>query len=57
MKHVKEIFFTDDEPAFQIFPAKKNYRNCHPYCLHWWRPQREKMPMPDPYFVAPNVAT
>lgn len=55
MKRVKEMFFSDDEPAFQIFPAKKNYRNCHPYCLHWWRPQNEKMPMPDPYFVAPDV--
>lgn len=56
MKLVKELFFRDDEPAFQIFPAKKNYRNCHPFCLHWWRPQREQMPLPDPYFVAPEVA-
>lgn len=55
MKRVKEMFFADDEAAFQIFPPKEQYRNCHPFCLHWWRPQREVMPLPDPYLVAPVV--
>ena len=54
MKRVKEMFFSDDEPAFQIFPAKEHYRNYHPFCLHWWRPQHEKMPLPDPFMVAPR---
>jgi len=53
MKFIKEMFFTDDEPAFQIFPPKSDYKNAHPYCLHWWRPQNEAIPLPDPYMVAP----
>ena len=39
MKKIKEMFFLDEEEAYQIFAAKKDYVNCHPYCLHWWRPQ------------------
>lgn len=53
MKRVKEMFFTDDEPAFQIYPTKGQYRNYHPHCLHWWRPQNDTFPLPDPIQVAP----
>lgn len=56
MKFVKEMFFRDDEAAIQIYPPKALYRNCHPYCLHWWRPQNVALPMPDPYMVAPDFS-
>lgn len=36
---VKELFFRDDEVVMQLHPAKANYVNCHPNCLHLWRPQ------------------
>lgn len=39
MCFIKGIFFKDDEVAMQLHPAKKDYINQHPYCLHLWRPQ------------------
>jgi hypothetical protein len=53
MKRAKEMFFTEDEAAFQIFPPKAMYRNFHPFCLHWWRPQGQTIPLPEPLLVAP----
>jgi len=53
MKKVKELFFEDEEPAFQIFPAKEFYINCHPNCLHWWRPQQGEILMPPTDMIAP----
>lgn len=54
MRRVKELFFLDEEPAFQIFPAKKDYINCHPNCLHWWRPQQGEILMPPTDMIAPK---
>lgn len=48
---VKDIFFRDDECVVQYHPAKKDYVNMHPYCLHLWRPQNEKIPMPPKILV------
>lgn len=39
MCEVKRMFFRDDEVAFQLHPAKAQYVNFHPHCLHLWRPQ------------------
>lgn len=41
MCHVKDLFFKDDEVAMQLHPAKADYVNQHPFCLHIWRPQTE----------------
>lgn len=38
---VKDLFFKDDEVVMQLHPAKANYVNNHPKCLHLWRPQTE----------------
>ncbi len=46
MKIIKEMFFLDEEPAYQIFPPKKLYVNCHPFVLHWWRPQGKEILIP-----------
>ena len=54
MKKIKELFFLDEEPAYQIFPAKKDYINCHPYCLHWWRPQNGQVLEPQTDMVGPK---
>jgi len=51
MQAIKEIFFHDDEVVMQLHPAKKDYVNNHPYCLHLWRPIYEKIPVPDPVMV------
>lgn len=42
----KDIFFNPEEEAMQLHPAKKNYINNHPFCLHIWKPQRQSIPLP-----------
>lgn len=51
MAKVKEIFFTPDEVVMQLHPAEKDYVNISEHCLHLWRPQREKIPLPPIEFV------
>lgn len=53
MQLVKKLFFKDTEDVFQLHPAERNYKNFHPYCLHLWRPQREAIPMPPTWMIAP----
>jgi hypothetical protein len=35
---VKDQFFDDHEVVLQFHPAKSNYVNDHPFCLHLWKP-------------------
>jgi len=35
---LKEIFFKDDEEAYQIHPKKADYVNFVENCLHLWKP-------------------
>lgn len=35
----------------QLHPAKSEYVNIHPYCLHLWRPLEREIPMPPVEFV------
>ena len=51
---IKRLFFAPDEVVMQLHPAEWNYRNCHPFCLHLWRPQDQTIPLPDPSMVAPE---
>lgn len=51
MCRVKEIFFRDDEVCVEYHPAKKDYVNIHPYCLHIWKPQEAEIPTPPVIFV------
>jgi hypothetical protein len=51
MCFVKNIFFRPDEAAMQIHPSKEEYVNNHLHCLHLWRPQNEKFPLPTKYLV------
>lgn len=46
MQYVKELFWTDDEVVMQLHPAKENYINDHPGCLHLWRPVGADIPLP-----------
>lgn len=39
MCRMKQLFFYDDEVVMQLHPAKVDYINNHPRCLHLWRPQ------------------
>lgn len=37
MCKLKDMFFYDEEEAYQIFPKKSEYVNLATHCLHIWR--------------------
>ena len=43
---IKDLFFDDDDVVVQFHPAKKDYINNHPFCLHMWR-YTGTFPVPD----------
>lgn len=51
MCKLKDMFFKDDEVVVQYHPAKSEYVNNMPNCLHLWRPIIEKMPTPPSIMV------
>lgn len=51
MCFIKNMFWGEDETIVQYHPAKKDYVNMHPYCLHLWRPTTETMPTPPSWMV------
>jgi hypothetical protein len=53
MCFVKELFWSDDEVFMQLHPAKRDYIDCHPYCLHLWRPTQLVIPLPPKIMVGP----
>lgn len=48
---IKDAFWNDDEVCMQLHPAKKNYVNNHPYCLHIWKPIDKEIPLPPTILV------
>jgi hypothetical protein len=57
MCFVKDLFWRDDECVVQFHPPKSEYVNCHPYCLHLWKPIGATVPMPPPILVGPKENT
>jgi hypothetical protein len=51
---IKDLFWDDDEVVMQLHPAKRDYVNHHPYCLHLWRPLEGVIPLPPSEFVGPK---
>lgn len=51
MCFIKDMFFFDDDWVVQFHPAKDEYVNNMPNCLHLWRPLEEKMPTPPSILV------
>lgn len=47
MCFIKDIFWEKDECVIQYHPPESEYVNNHNGCLHLWKPQKEKLPMPD----------
>lgn len=56
MQYVKELFWRDDECTLQLHPAKSQYVNFHPHCLHMWRPLTQDVPQPPMELVGPVPA-
>lgn len=51
MCSLKDMFFKDDEVVVQYHPAKGEYVNNMPNCLHLWRPINEVLPTPPSIMV------
>jgi hypothetical protein len=56
MCRVKDLFWADHEVVLQFHPAKQDYVNCHPYCLHLWRHKwkMKQVPLPPALLVGPK---
>lgn len=52
---IKDLFWEPEDVVVQYHPAKSEYVNFHPNCLHLWRPLIEKMPVPLSIMVGPNL--
>ena len=54
MSAVKDLFFLPTETVMQLHVPDAEHINCHPYCLHLWRPQEVEIPAPPWFLVGPK---
>ena len=52
MSFIKSIFWRSDETVMQLHVPAAEHLNCHPYCLHLWRPLNAEIPRPPADTVA-----
>lgn len=57
MCEIKELFWGDDVWVVQFHPARKDYVNNHPGCLHLWRPTSVTFPTPPDELVGMKKET
>jgi hypothetical protein len=51
MCEIKDLFWNQEDWVAQFHPAKSQYVNNHPGCLHLWRPTEAVLPTPKAYMV------
>jgi hypothetical protein len=56
MAEIKRRFWQPDDVVMQLHVADKDHINCHPFCLHLWRPLDAQIPVPPGIMVGPHVA-
>lgn len=54
MNFVKNLFFDDEELVVQFHPPKSKYINCHPFCLHLFRPKDGHIRLPPQVLIGPK---
>lgn len=54
MDWVKRQFWSGDECVMQLHVPVDDHVNCHPNCLHLWRPIDKEIPRPPAIFVGPT---
>lgn len=54
MCQIKDLFWEPEDVVVQYHPARSQYVNCHPGCLHLWRPTSQPLPVPSPMMVGPK---
>ncbi len=54
MCDVKGLFWEPEDCVAQLHPPQSQYVNCHPFCLHLWRPANGSFfPLPPSCLVGP----
>jgi len=53
MEWVKRKLWGPNDTVMQLHVPPGDHNNCHPYCLHLWRPLGQKIPRPPSVMVAP----
>lgn len=51
MCKIKDLFFEPEDWVVQYHPAKSEYVNNHPGCMHLWRPTTQMLPVPESILV------
>lgn len=51
MCQIKAMFWDEEDCVIQFHPARSDYVNNHPNCLHLWRPTDVEMPVPPSIMV------
>lgn len=51
---IKNLFWEEEECVIQYHPAKSQYVNYHPHCLHLWKPIGAIIPTPPSDLVGPK---
>lgn len=51
MDFVKNLFWEPTECVMQLHVPREHHVNCHPYCLHLWKPIGVEIPRPDSILV------
>lgn len=54
MCQIKSLFWDDEDVVIQYHPAKADYVNIHPHCLHLWRPIDQTIPTPPSIMIGPK---
>jgi hypothetical protein len=53
LEQVKHRFWDVTDTVMQLHVPLADHKNCHPFCLHLWRPLNVEIPRPPSIFVAP----
>ena len=54
MCFIKGVFWDGEDVVIQFHPRELEYVNCHPNCLHLWRPVGVELPAPPSELVGPR---
>lgn len=53
MEEVKRRFWQPYDTVMQLHVPPAEHKNCHPFCLHLWRPLKAQIPRPLALMVEP----
>lgn len=54
MCFIKSVFWNENDTVLQYHPAKSEYVDYSPWCLHLWRPIGIDFPKPDSRMIGPK---